>query len=72
MKTACIHNRRKMTVAMARYWYALAKRMSYKVQIVDPWRCNLDYLRSIYPAGVKVYQASTSGRWGKSSRIVTL
>jgi hypothetical protein len=67
-----IINAEAMTPAMARYWNQLAARLTGRVDIVDPWRHSLRDLRTQYCSGVRVYRASTGGRWGKSSETVTL
>jgi hypothetical protein len=70
--TIIIHNAEKMTPGMARYWNAKAKKMTGRVNVIDPWRKQLKDLREQYPAGTRVYRASTGGKWGKSASIATL
>lgn len=66
-----IHRAADMTSGMARYWNSLAAKRS-NLDVIDPWRTPLKELRNYYPAGTKVYRASTGGRWGKSAQIVVL
>lgn len=56
------------------YWNSLANRLQNKVSAIDPDRLPLYQLRQSHPEliGCKVYRASTGGKWGKSSQIVTL
>lgn len=58
----------------ARYWNALARRLAGKVDAIDANRWGLRELRAHYPhlIGKRIYRASTGGKWGKSSQIVTL
>lgn len=63
-----------MSPHMARYWHALAKKMTGRVSAIDPWRIALATLRQQHPElrGRRIYRASTGGRWGKSAQIVTV
>jgi hypothetical protein len=67
-----IINSHLLTPMQARYWSSLARRMQSRVQIIDPNRRPLKVLRALYGTGKTVYRASTGGKWGKSSQIVTL
>ena len=69
---AAIRGESKLAPGALRYWRALAQRENLRVQVVDPFREPLKTLREEYPKGTVVYRASTGGRWGKSSSIVTL
>lgn len=70
--TPCIIQENRLSPGQLRYWKALARKMSGRVNLVDPWRWTLKDLRAKYPAGYVVYRASTGGKWGRSSEIVTL
>lgn len=70
-RTATVIDAHNMTPGMARYWVAKAASLAGKVDFVDPWRLSVASLRKRGISGV-IYRASTGGRWGKSSAIVTL
>lgn len=61
----------RLSPARARYWRALARRMAGRVDLIDPDRRSLRDLRQTL-RGVRLYRASTGGRWGKSAAIVRL
>ena len=67
-----IRNADQMTEVQARYWNRLAKELEGVVDVIDPWRVYMTTLRQEYPAGTRVYRASTGGRWGRSAERVTL
>lgn len=57
-----------------KYWESLARKLAGQVDVIDPVRVDLRDLRKARPdlIGKKLYRASTGGKWGKSSKIVTL
>lgn len=74
--TTTILQSEKLTPASLRYWAALARKNDARqVQIfdvIDPFRVSLQTLRATLPAGTRVYRASTGGKYGKSSQIVSV
>lgn len=70
--SATILGRESLTQGKLRYWTATQRKLVGKVDLVDPARESLKDLRARLPKGTRVYRASTGGKWGKSSCIVTL
>ena len=67
-----IVNAQNMTKHMAVYWNRKARDLNGRVDVIDPWRFVMKDLRKVFRSGLKVYRASTGGRWGKSSSIEVL
>lgn len=67
-----IHRAKDLTPVQQRYWHALARRDAHNWDLLDPWRTDVRELRKLYPTGTRVYQGAVSGRYGKSSRRITL
>ena len=73
MSTVLIHREAELTPHRRLYWRKFADSWVGKTcGLIDPWRTDVRELRKLYPAGTVVYQASTGGKYGKSSRRITL
>lgn len=62
----------RMTPMQSRYWLALRGRLGNTIDLIDPFRHSLRELRQIFPSGLRIYRASTGGKYGKSATITTL